>query len=87
MNKNRKKRSQWQIFLWGLRHPWLYCRAAVIYEIHRKRVLREFIEWDYQENKKEYEREFRKEWRRQMREMDGPVKYDTSVFPPVPIRP
>ncbi len=66
--KARKKRSNWQIFLWGLRHPLLYCRASALYEIHRKRVLREFIEWDYQENKKEYEREFRKEIRRERRE-------------------
>ncbi|MDE6193212.1 MAG: hypothetical protein K2M83_04425 [Muribaculaceae bacterium] len=87
MKKNRKKRSQWQDLLRVLRNNEAYLRVLNIREIHRKRVLREFIEWDYQENKKEYEREFRKEWRRQMREMDGPVKYDTSVFPPVPIRP
>ena len=81
MNKNRKKRSQWQIFLWGLRHPWLYCRAAAIYEIHRKRVLREYIEWDYKVNKKEYDREFEKAWRRERRELYNPRKRKTGVFP------
>ena len=62
-----RKRSEWQKFLWHIRHPWLSCRAAALYEIRRKRVLREFIEWDYKENKEEYEREFRKELRRERR--------------------
>ena len=57
-----------------------------IREIRRKRIIRENIEMDYRANKKRYDREFEKEWRRETREMDCPVKYDRSVFPPVPFR-
>ena len=84
--KKMKKRSRWQIFKWALRHPLLYSRATVIQDIHIKRIIRENIEMDYRANKKYYDREFEKEWRKEMREMDRPVKYDRSVFPPVPLR-
>lgn len=80
-----KKRSEWQNLLRVLRNNAGYLRVLNIREIHRKRIIRENIEWDYQENKKYYDREFEKQWRREMREMNRPKKYDTSVFPPIPL--
>lgn len=86
MNKNRKKRSQWQDLLRVLRNNEAYLRVLNIREIHRKRIIRENIEMDYRANKKRYDMEEERELRREMRELDGPIKYDTSVFPPVPLR-
>ena len=78
--KKIKKRSEWQNLLRVLRNNAAYCRMLNIREIHRKRVLREYIEWDYKVNKKEYDREFEKEWRREQRKPRriqlGPNFYD-----------
>ncbi|MDE6649056.1 MAG: hypothetical protein K2K45_03905 [Muribaculaceae bacterium] len=81
-----KKRSGWQNLLRVLRNNAGYLRVLNIREIHRKRIIRENIEMDYRANKKRYDREEEREFRRELREMDGPIKYDTSVFPPVPLR-
>ena len=65
--KKINKRSEWQNLLRSLRNNTAYRRMLNIRELRRKRVLREYIEWDYKENKEEYEREFRKELRRERR--------------------
>ncbi|MDE6380494.1 MAG: hypothetical protein K2L11_08485 [Muribaculaceae bacterium] len=79
-----KKRSEWQNLLRVLRNNAGYLRVLNIREIHRKRILRENIEMDYRANKKRYDRQEERELLRELHEMDGPIKYDTSVFPPVP---
>lgn len=80
-----RKRSEWQNLLRVLRNNTGYLRVLNIREIHRKRVLREYIEWDYKVNKKEYEREFRKEIRRERRKpirvQRGPNFYELPRDP------
>lgn len=58
----KKKRNGWGHFLYFLSHPLNYIRASAIKEHHRRRILRENIEYDYRLHKKEYDREFEKEW-------------------------
>ncbi len=58
-----RKRSQLQRFLWMLRHPLLYCRAAAICQLRGKRIYREYIECMCEG----YDPEFRRSERRKRR--------------------
>lgn len=78
----RKKRTSWQIFLWGLRHPWLYCRAAALYEIHHKRISREVMEWNQKQVNK-YDPEFERWWRREQRKPRR-IKVGFNTYKDVP---
>ncbi len=74
--KARKKRSNWQIFLWGLRHPLLYCRASALCQLRRKRIQREYIDCIMNE----YDPEFERWWRKEMREMNRRKKAPDYVY-------
>lgn len=76
----KKKRNGWDHFLYFLSHPLNYIRATAIKELHRRRILRENIEYDYRLHKKEYDRELEKECRKFDKEMWEPEKTPDYIY-------
>ena len=73
-----RQRSQLQIFLWMLRHPLLYCRAAAICQLRGKRIYREYIECMCEG----YDPEFERWWRKEKKKLYAPKERKSSIFGP-----
>lgn len=76
----KKNRTDWDRFLYFLRHPLNYIRATAIKELRRRRIIRENIEFDYRLNKKEYDREFEREWENFEKDMWEPQKTPDYIY-------
>ena len=76
----KKKRTDWDRFIWAFQHPIGWERAKGIALAHRRRILRENIEYDYRMHKKEYDREFEREWRKFEKEMWEPKKTPDYIY-------
>lgn len=78
----RKKRGYFARMWWKIRHPWAWARVITLDELHRKRVIDEWIKYDYEINQEYYDREFEKEFNREWKErMEG----KPEELPPVSI--
>lgn len=82
----RRKKGYFKRMWWKIRHPLAWGRVLNMDELHKKRIILENIQHDYEENKEYYDREFEKEFHREWKELtEGkPKKLPPVVWPALP---